>query len=153
MSTRPQDLLRSRQDERMQFSEAPASAEEVFARKSPDFYEMLARATLRGVPLLPVPAWSRTLVAGANNSVVDINVPDMIQVIGFRALATVDFSVSFGTRCVMPRTNSEASETMLTNDGIISPLGLLFYIRDFKRISVGIAALNAQVSIFGFQQL
>ena len=140
-------------DERSQVSGMPAGLATQMERRTfrPD--EVAARQQWTGVPLVQVPAYCLTLVAGANNAIFEVTLPDNISVVMFCALSGVDFAVSFGGRCVMPQVSGNQSGDFVPNDGIVSPIDVLFYCKGTRTLSVGIAANAAKVSIVGWTQL
>lgn len=119
-----------------------------------DPVEQTTRRALAGVPLLPPPQWSVTLVAAGADASYDIDLPDSLCAITFTALAATGFSVAFGGRIVQPRVQTaNLSGSFLPNDPVFAPLNQIFYCKGIKKISVGIAAAAAIVSVIGWQQV
>ena len=140
-------------DLRSQYSMLIRGLADELAKRVWDPTEMATRRQLAGVPILPPPAYAATLVAAANNTVIDLELPDAVSIVTFNALDTVEFYVSWGTRCVMPRVLSTLSGTNLPNDGVRPSNGRLYYVRNIRRLSIGIAANAAVVSVEGWQQV
>lgn len=139
-------------DDRSQYSMLLHDLADTLARRLHDPTEATTRRILAGVPILPPPPFCATLVASGNNVTIDFEIPDTVSIISFSALLTVDYAVSFGTRCAMPRVQSNLSGTLTPNDSIAVPNGQFFYVRNIRRLSIGIAAAAAVVSVFGWQQ-
>lgn len=141
-------------DDRLTYSQLVRDLATVLQLRSFDPVEMSTRRQLPGVNLLPVPSWSYRAVAPGANTVLEIDLPDALSIIGFSALETVEFYASFnGGRIIMPAVASNASGTLLAMDGFRPPPGAMFYCRNARRVSLGIAAANAVVTIFGVQQV
>lgn len=140
-------------DARTQYSMLLRDLADALQRRVWDPVEISTRKQLQGVAILPPPAYSATLVASGNNVTIDIELPDSLSIVAFRALPTVEYYVSFGTRVVMPRVQSQLAGGFTPNDGISTPTDLLFYVRNQRRLSIGIAASAAVVSVFGWQQV
>ena len=140
-------------DARAQYSQLVRDLADVMALRFWDHNETATRRQLAGVDFMPVPSWSYRAVAGANNAVINIDLPDALTIIGFNALDTVEYYVSFaGGNVAMPAVTSNASGTLTVNDGFRPAPGRLFYCRNVRRVSIGIAANGACVTAFGLQQ-
>lgn len=140
-------------DARAQYSMLLRDLADAISRRAFDPVEQATRRQLAGVAILPPPAYGATLVAAGANTVIDLELPDSISIVTFNALATVEYYVSWSGRCVMPRTISQLSGTFLPNDGVRPGEGQLFYVRNIRRLSIGIAANAAVVSVMGWQQV
>lgn len=140
-------------DQRAQYSQLVRDLADVMQLRFWDHNETATRRQLAGVDFMPIPSWSYRAVAPGNNSVIDIVLPDALSLIAFSALDTVEYYVSFGGgRVAMPAVASNPSGSLVTNDGFRPQNGRLFYCRNVRQVSVGIAANAAVVSIMGVQQ-
>ena len=120
-------------DDRSQYSMLVRDLADALARRHWDPVETATRRQLPGVPLLPPPAWSVTYVAAGVNAMYDIDLPDSLSVLTFRALSTVEFHVGLGSRVVMPRVQqANLSGTFMAADPIVCPLDMLFYCRALR---------------------
>ncbi len=140
-------------DERVQYSQLLRDLAQIMGGRAWDPNETATRRQLAGDDFMPVPSWSYRVVASANNYVLNIDLPDALSLISFAALDTVEYYVSFGGgRIAMPAVASNPSGSLVTNDGFRPLNGRLFYCRNVRQVSIGIAANAAVVSIMGVQQ-
>lgn len=104
---------------------------------------------LPGVPILPLPDFSKLVVATSANYVENVYVPDC-QLVTFVAFTTGIYFVSFGSRCVVPPIGLDDG---VRRDQIVAPTGMMFYAKGNSSVSVGIVNSGDVVSVIGWKQI
>lgn len=103
---------------------------------------------LPGVPILPLPDFSRLVVATNANYVEEVQF--RCQLLSFVAFTTGIYFVSFTSRCVVPPITVG---TDVKRDQIVAPTGYTFYVAGNNSVSVGIVNSGDVVSVIGWNQL
>lgn len=104
---------------------------------------------LPGVPIIPIPDFSKLVVATTANYVENVYVPDC-QLVSFIAFTTGVYFVSFGSRCVVPPLGLDDG---VRRDQIVAPTGMMFYAKGNSSVSVGIVNSGDVVSVVGWKQI
>lgn len=139
--------------ERTDVSGMPKDALDNVTRRSLRPSQQIARQQLAGADLMPIPAYSAMIVAAANNEVTELYLPDQASVLVVYAPQNQVFYLAFGARCLLPPVRSNLSGDYAPNDMIVSPVGVKFYVKDLKSVSIGLPVAGAFVSVVCWTQL
>lgn len=106
---------------------------------------------LPGVPIMPVPDFSRLVVANGANYVEDVNIK-ACQMVMFISFTSGLYFVSFGNRVNLPLPTVGFSNDY-PRDSIVAPTGIAFYSASSSSVSVGIVNDQDVVSVIGWTQV
>lgn len=105
---------------------------------------------LPGLPILPVPDFSRLVIATSANYVEEVPLRGNVQLLMCCAFTTGIFFLSFGGRCILPPV-SFSNENAI--DQIVGVDGKPFYTKGLQSVSIGIVNNGDVVSVIGWTQI
>jgi hypothetical protein len=116
---------------------------------------MRARSNLPFVPLMPFPAWARTVILAANVAQ-DIVLPDDAAFIRFACQSGVDFYASLQGNAEVALAGTVDNPTIVERvTSILNPHNgaPIYYVRNQKTISVASPTLNCVVCVHAWPEL
>lgn len=141
-------------DARSQVSGMPQGLDQQILRRTFQPNEQAARKQWAGVGLVQVPAYCLTYRSTATNQTFDVQLPDNINVLMFRALSTVEFYIGFaGQFNLASFATGQTSGDFVPLDACVCPLDIPFYVHGLRSVRLGIVANGVSVSVLGWTQL
>lgn len=131
-------------------STAPFDLQQEMQRRSIDTSQAATRMQLPGVPLLPIPDFSRCVLSTSNNYLEDVNIGPNTHIVTFWCADNVNFMVSFQGSFPQPFT---AQSTDNPIDPLCVPRNQLFLVHGCSTLYVGIPLIGQMVSVVGWRQL